>query len=188
MPEPTLKDVLDRSRQLEEFAKSIQLGFVLLREASATQGALEGMKSRIAAAQREAESLEARNAGLADEVAKARERLLWPARDALAKIDADGAALRAAQAADTAAFDEERGRRTSILRDFDDRAKQSERDHRARLARDRDEAERDKSRLRGEIEEIRALLGIAKEDLDRTRAEYNQVLDAASRLARPRAS
>lgn len=187
MPEPTLKDVLDRSRQLEEFAKSIQLGFVLLREASATQGTLEGMKSRIAAAQREAESLETQNAGLAGSIATERDRLLDPVRKAVTTIEAEGMALRKAQAADLAAFDQERGRRASILRDLDERAAQAARDHQVRLRQDRDEAEAEKATLRGAIEEVRARLAIATEDLDRIRTEYTQVLEAASRLVRPRA-
>jgi len=184
MPDPTLRQLLELSRPVQEFSQAIQTSFRLIQAAVGAEGQIENLKARAASAQKECEALEARKATLADEVARERESLLTPARDALTKLEGDGVTLRKTQAADQATFDGERGRRTSILRDLDDRAKQAERDHQNRIRTHRDEVETEKARLRGEIEELRAMAAIAREDLERTRTEYTQVLEAASRLVR----
>ena len=184
MPDPTLRQLLEFSRPVREFSQAIQTAFRLVEAAVTAEGQVENLKARATAATKDVQELEARKSRLADEVAAERERLLVPTRQELVKVEGDLQSLRQVAAADKQAFDDERGRRTSILRTLEEQATTAQRDHGERLRGFQNDVESEKARLRGEIEELKARAGIAREDLERTRTEYNQVLEAASKLVR----
>ena len=148
-----------------------------------SQGAIEAATRRAEAAQREALALEERRATIQADVETERERLLAPARAELAHLSEQAQASAAQMAADRKAFEEELGRRTNIVRTIEEQTQTARRAHVERLGQIRDEGEREKASLRRDIETLRAERGLAEQDVERVRAEYRAITEAAAKLA-----
>lgn len=184
MPDPTLRQLLEFSRPIQEFSQAIQTSLRLIQAAVAAEGQVENLKGRAEAAAKELQTLEARRAGVAGEVSREREALLAPVKEELGRLQGDRTTLQRAMAADQAAFDEERGRRTSILKALEEQTQTAQRQHLARLRQQQDESEAEKAKHRTAIEELMARHALVREELAKTQMEYQAVLDAASKLVR----
>ena len=182
MAEPELRKLLEYARPVREFSQAIQTSFRLIEAAMAAEASLSNLQARADAAATQTQALEARKAMLADEVSKERDALLSPARASLLKLQEEAATVQKKAEADKAAFDEERGRRTTILRNLDEQATDARRKHADDLRGMTAAAEDEKARLRGEIEELKAKRAVASEDLDTLRKEYRAVQEAAAKL------
>mgnify|MGYP001597583201 CR=1 FL=1 len=182
MPDPTLRQLLELARPVRDLSQAIQTAFRLIEVAQAAEAGLETAKARMEAATKEAQALEARKAKLADEIAAERESLLKPVRETVVRLEAEGATLRAAMQADKTAFDEERGRRTTILRTLDEQGKDARKRNAEETQALRATTEEERGRLQAEISELRAKTALASEDLAKIRAEYQQLQDAGARL------
>ena len=182
MPDPSLRQLLEYARPVREFSQAIQTAFRLIEAAQAAEAGLENATARTAAATKEAQVLEVRKGKLAEEIAAEREALLKPVRGEVARLGSEGAKLRAAMQADQAAFDEERGRRASILRALDEQGKDARKRNAEEAQALRAATEEERGRLQAEISELRAKAALAGEDLTKIRAEYQQLQDAGARL------
>lgn len=183
MPDPELRKLLEYARPVREFSQAIQTSFRLIEAAIQAEGTLANLQARAEAAATQTQALEVRRAALADEVAKEADALLAPARSALTKLEADTKTFTDKALAERAAFDEERGRRTSILRTLDEQATDARKKNVEDLRKMADATEAEKARLRGEIEELKAKAALAKEELEQVQADFRAVQVAAARLA-----
>ena len=182
MADPELRKLLEYARPVREFSQAIQTSFRLIEMAISAESSLENLKARAAAATKEVETLEARRGTLAQAVAAERESLLVPIRAETAKLAEETASLRKTMDKERTAFDEEHGRRTSVLRQLDDQA----RDRKARLDQEgkemRETLAAEKRDLLKEISDLKAEAVGAADAVARLRSEYRAVQEAAARL------
>lgn len=182
MADPELRKLLEYARPVREFSQAIQTSFRLIEAAVMVEGTLANLQARADAATAQTLALEARKATLAEEIATEAAALLAPAKAALAKLEADTKAFGDKATSDRAAFDEERGRRTTILRNLDEQATDARRKNADDLRVMAGAVEAEKARLRGEIEELKAKRGLAAQDLEKIRGQYRDVQEAAAKL------
>jgi len=183
MADPELRKLLEYARPVREFSQAIQTSFRLIEAALSAEGTLSNLQARAEAAASETQTLEARKSTLAEEIAREREELLAPVQAEVAKIQGDAFTFRQKAEAERTSFDEERGRRTSILRHLDEQATDSRRRNVDDLRTMTASAEAEKAKLRGEIEDLKSKVAVATEDLEQIRGEYRAVQGAAAKLA-----
>ena len=182
MPDPTLRQLLELARPVRDLSQAIQTAFRLIEVAQAAEAGLETAKARMEAATKEAHALEARKATLAEEIAAEREALLKPVRETVARLEAEGTTLRAAMQADKIAFDEERGRRTTILRTLDEQGKDARKRNAEETQALQAAIDKERGRLQGELSELRAQAVLAREELAKVKAEYQQLQEAGAKI------
>ena len=183
MPDPTLRQLLEFSRPIQEFSQAIQGSLRLIQAAVAAEAGLENAKARTDAALKEAQTLETRKAALADDLQSTREAMLLPAKQELKRLEGEAVALRARIAQEKLSLDEERGRRTAILRSLDeqvDEAKKRANEHQVALKAQLAEADQ---RAKEALAAIQIRSEEATRDLERLKADYRAVQQAAAKLA-----
>ena len=148
-----------------------------------SKAAIEDAAKRAEGATRQATELEGRRDRLAADVEADRQRLLAPTLKERERLVAESDKITAQTVTDKQAMEEERGRRTSILRALGEDEQQAKRQHDLALQAMRDEAEVERRTLHAGIERLRAETALAQEDRDRARGEYRAVQDAAAKLA-----
>ena len=183
MADPELRKLLEYARPVREFSQAIQTSFRLIEAALAAEGTLASAKTRAETALQEAQALEARKTTLVEEVAKERESLRVPLVAEKKKLEDALTALRERIQGEQSAFDDERSRRTAILRGLDEKTKEAERAHGERLVTLKKEADQAKGTAQNEIDRLKAQADEERSKLTQLRIEYQAVQNDAAKLA-----
>lgn len=183
MPDPTLRQLLEYSRPIHEFSQAIQTSLRLIQAAVAAEGQVENLKARAEAALKDVSALEGQKARLADDVQATRDALLAPVQQELRRLEGEASAARAAMGKERTAFDEERGRRTAILRALDEQVAEARKrlnEHQVSVKAKIADADRHGTEV---IAGIQARIEETTRALDRLQADYRAVQQAAAKLA-----
>lgn len=183
MPDPVLRDLLERGRPVRDFAQALQTSFRLIELAISAEATLENAIVRAHNATQEAQVLEEQKNRLAEDLAGQREALLIPVRQEVTRLEGEAAAVRKRVEDEKRALDEERGRRTSILRILDEQITDARRTTEHQLLAVRATTKTEEDKLKGDLARLGAQIGEAKRELDQLRAEYRGVQEAAAKLA-----
>ena len=183
MPDPSLRQLLEYARPVRDFAQALQTSLRLIEASLSAEATLGQATARADAASKEAQRLEQSAAKMAEDVAAQRELMLEPVRQDLLRLEGQRDALGRDIEASRRAFDEERGRRTAILRGIDEQAEEAKRRQQEQSVALRQGAKADEDRLKSDLAMIRAQVEEAQRELARLRAEYQAVQHAAAKLA-----
>ena len=183
MADPTLRQLLEYARPVREFAQTLQTALRLVEASVEAEAALASATARSQAALQRTIELETKAGQVEADVAAQREMLLTPIREEAATLEVEHRKVRDEIQRERALLDEERGRRTSILRALDEQVTSAkQRADEATLAiRRSSKAEQD--RLGDDLERLRIQIEETKANLERARADYRGIQQAAAKLA-----
>lgn len=183
MPEPNLKQLLEYARPVRDFAQTLQTALRLVEAAIAAEAGLANATARSQEALQRAQQLEMKAAQSEADVATQRELLLIPVRQEVARVEAEGKAVKERIEREKTAFDEERGRRTSIMRTLEEQVTEARKRNEEHLIALKHAAKAEEDRLNDDLKRLRIQIEETKRDLEGLRAEYRAVQQAAAKLA-----
>ena len=155
MPDPTLRQLLEYAKPIRDFAQTLQTALRLIEAAVEAEGALANGNARAQAALQKAQELEMKAAQMEGDIAAQRETLLIPARQELARLEGESQAVKERVARERSDLDEERGRRTSILRNLDDQVYTAKKRSEEQMIALKQGAKAEEERLREDLQRLR---------------------------------
>ena len=182
MPDPNLRQLLEYARPVRDFAQTLQTALRLVEASVEAEAALASATARSQAALQRAQELEMKASQVEADVAAQREILLAPAREEAAKLDVERRKVRDEILRERALLDEERGRRTSILRALDEQVESAKRRAEESMLALRRSTKTEQDRLGDELERLRIQIEEQKVGLERIRADYRGIQQAAAKL------
>jgi hypothetical protein len=185
MPDPTLRQLLEQARPVRDLFQALQAlaaASKVVEDAQSVEGTMRGLRGQLEGLHGELRQLATRRAGLEAEVTAERDSLLRVVHAERDRVVAETNKIRATAEADQRAFDEERGRRTSILRALDEQATDAKKRNAEEVQALRVATDAERGRLHVEISEVRAKAALVTEDLAQLRAEYQSLQEAGARL------
>ena len=183
MPDPNLRQLLEYARPVRDFAQALQTSLRLIEASLAAEATLGQATARADAAAQEAQRLEQSAVKMAEDVAAERELMLKPVRQDLVRLEGQREALGRDIETSRRAFDEERGRRTAILRGINEQSEEAKRRQQEQSVALRQGAKAEEDRLKSDLGLVRGQIEEAQRELVRIRAEYQAVQHAAAKLA-----
>ena len=183
MADPSLRQLLEYARPVRDFAQTLQTALRLVEAAVEAEAALANATARSQEALRRAQEAEIKAAQNEADVVAQREILLAPVRQELVRLGAEATAVKERIDREKTAFDEERGRRTSIMRALEEQVAEARKRNEEHLIALKHTAKTEEDQLNDDLKRLRIQIEETKRDLEGLRAEYRAVQQAAAKLA-----
>lgn len=183
MADPTLRQMLEYARPIREFAQILQTALRLVEAAVEAEAALANATARSQEALKRAQEFEMKAGQVEADVAAQREVLLAPVHAEAATLAIEHRKIRDEIQRERAVLDEERGRRTSILRALDEQVEAAKRRGEESMLAIRRSSKAEQDRLGDEMERLRIQVEEMKVNVERARADYRGIQQAAAKLA-----